>query len=198
MTRARPFALAPCLLLAACSGGAAPAPLDAKPGPLLASEAPSFAPEPEHPDPVDVPALIRGTAPVPYPLPADERVRHVAWLRRLPGVDYSPLVRVTGGARRAVQSFPAAWSEAQRAGAGHLERAAHGTVYVIDRLDPGSRLAKLALRAGDRVLAINGLPIGNTVTAGKQLFALLRNDRRFAILLERRGRRVVVPVEASN
>ena len=51
------------------------------------------------------------------------------------------------------------------------------------------RARRLGLREGDRILSVNGHPVGDGVAAGQQLYALLKAETRFAVLVERQGRR---------
>ena len=60
-------------------------------------------------------------------------------------------------------------------------------------MHPESPIAKgLDLRRGDRVIAVNGQPIGDGPRAGMKMFESLKNEGRFVVLIERNGERVTL------
>lgn len=126
-------------------------------------------------------------------VPADERIANAPWLRRVPGVAYAEPQRVPELTYRRYQSFDDAVSAAQSGGGRFVSTAEGKTAYEVSWVDERSDLAtRLGLRPGDRVLSVNGHPVGTGVGAAQALFEQLRAERRFAVLIERGGSPMVL------
>jgi hypothetical protein len=119
--------------------------------------------------------------------------RDFPWLRRLPGVAYAQPQPVPEVLYRRYQSFEATWDLVQE-GQGHfVSTSAGATAYQVDGLDSSSILAtRIGLVAGDRIISVNGVPVGASLSAGQAMFEQLRGERRFAVLVEREGRPLVL------
>ena len=127
-------------------------------------------------------------------IPKSERVPFAPWLRAVKGVDvYKKPKTVSRLLYRKYQSLKNTMALVQEGGGKFVETSA-GTAYEIKWVDPNSLLAtKLGLREGDRVISVNGRPIGKSLNAGKAMFDELKNEKRFAVLIERKGKKMVVP-----
>lgn len=131
-------------------------------------------------------------------IPRAEQVPGIPWLRRRPGVRYRRPRTVPRILHDKYQSLEDALSLTEEGG-GQFVETAHGTGYQVDWLKQDSLLATLVgLRPGDQLLAINGQPIGPSVSAGRALFEHLREAKRVAVLVERRGELVVLTFEVSG
>lgn len=141
---------------------------------------------------------IASTAPANAPIPVAQRVPHTPWLRSQPGVRYKPPRRVSRLMYRKFQSFKDAWKEAQ-AGGGQFVETEHGTAYQVNWVNEKSRLAqKIGLQPGDQVLAVNGQPVPKSVGGGQQMYGQLKGERRFAVMILRKGQKMVIPFEVQN
>lgn len=121
------------------------------------------------------------------------------WIPRVVGATYAPVRRVPAVLRLRYQAFEAAWELAQE-GSGRFVAAADGApAYEVTALDPGSLLAtQVGLQPGDRVVSVNGAPLGTSVAAGRALFDQLSGERRFVVVVERRGQPVVLSFEVDS
>lgn len=143
-------------------------------------------PQPDPPD--DGGSYFAGDLPIP---PGDQ-VPGIPWLRVRPGLRYQPPRKVPGVLHDKYRSFEDAWELAQEGGGAFVETDL-GAGYRVDWLEERSLLSTLiGLRPGDTILSINGLPVGRGVSAAQALFERLRGTTRFAVLIERRGRRIVL------
>ncbi len=137
----------------------------------------------------EIPKKYFGTDDVP---PDEQVFEGVSWLRKVPGVRYKPPKTIPEITYRKYQSFQDTWEEVQGGGGEFVDTDA-GTAYKINWLNEASMLyTKLGLRKDDKVIAVNGQPIGQSVEAGKAMFEQFKNERRFAVLIERKGQKVVL------
>lgn len=173
----------------------------------------TFYPDPAHgwgrrpARPADRPAPKPITAPLPKKKPLDyyrgglaaralpkaEQVPGIPWLRRAPGVSYARLRQVPELLHSKYQVF----SDASRLLAQCGGRALVGRGFQIQWLDRNSYLAAgLGLRAGDVVVSVNG----HSVLGGsaRALHTKLKGARRFAVLVERKGKQVVLAFEVPR
>lgn len=128
------------------------------------------------------------------PPPADEIVfPDHPWIKKQPGVMYVEPKRIAPVVYKKYQNFENAWGEAQ-SGWGEMTTTSNGEpAYEVKGFDPNSRMAKLLkLQPGDKVISINGYPIGNDISSGKALYDQLRNESRFSVLIERNNQRTVL------
>jgi membrane-associated protease RseP (regulator of RpoE activity) len=114
------------------------------------------------------------------------------WLRQVEGVAYAQPQPVSPLLYRKYQTFEDAWNLSQEGFGGFVETEA-GTAYEVQGVDPNSLLAtRMGLQPGDRVISINGRPISAGANAGKQLYDQLKDETRFAVLVERNNQQVVL------
>ena len=119
-----------------------------------------------------------------------QTVEGFPWLVRRPGLTYHRPGRVPRILYDKLQSLEDGLEVAQQGGGEFVQTPAGDAAYQVNWLDPNSLLARrLGLRAGDRILSVNGHPVGASLAAGQQLHALLKTETRFAVLVEREGRR---------
>lgn len=123
------------------------------------------------------------------PIPPDESVPGIPWVRLQEGVDvYVQPKRVPQVLYDKLQHFPDAYEEAQQGG-GEFEETEFGPAYRINWVNPKSYLGKVAgLEGKDRIISVNGRPVGNSFTAGQQLFEELKNETKFAVKVLRGGK----------
>ncbi len=153
------------------------------------------------------PGVSSATAPAPpprdEPRPGVDARRELAppatWIPRVPGAAYAPVRRVPAVLRLRYQAFEAAWDLAQE-GSGRFVATDRGEqAYEVTALDPESLLAThVGLQPGDRVVTVNGTPLGTSVAAGRALFEQLSGERRFVVVVERRGQPVVLSFEVDG
>ncbi len=126
-------------------------------------------------------------------IPKAEQVPGIPWLRRVPGVrKYARPKAVPQVLYRKYQSFKDAWDLVQEGGGEFVETDA-GTAYQINWIQDSSYLfTRIGLRPGDRVISVNGQPVGQSVGAGKAMYDNLRGEKRFAVLIERKGQKLVL------
>ncbi|RMG09863.1 MAG: hypothetical protein D6731_18820 [Planctomycetota bacterium] len=126
-------------------------------------------------------------------IPPAEQVRGIPWLRKIPGVKYAKLKKVPEILyRRYQQSYEETMALAKQGG-GHFVETDAGPAYEIKWLNDKSLLyRRLGLRPGDRVISVNGQPVGRSPAAGQALFEQLRNERNFSVLIERRKQQLVL------
>jgi len=136
------------------------------------------------------PSLAEDTVPL-----AQRVFPEVSWLRRQPGVRYPRPRRIPRWLKRKHQSLQDARAAAQGGGGRFVEGPRGETRYQLTWLDPQSDLARIGLRAQDRIVAVNGLPIARSVAGGQRLYERLRGADRFTILIERGGERVLLSYE---
>ena len=126
-------------------------------------------------------------------LPPQEVVPGYPWLRKVPGVAYMPPQGVPKLVYQHYQSFQATWDLAQSGGGEFVTTEKGDNAYQVNWVDPASMLAtKIGLQPGDKVVSVNGQPIGTSVAAGRALYDQLKNESKFAVLVERGGQQVVL------
>src|SRR5690606_14603933 len=126
-------------------------------------------------------------------VPVAEQIPGFPWLRRVPGVSYAQPQQVPEILYRKYQSFDATWDLVQEGGGSFTTTADGKTAYQVNWIDENSYLAtRIGLRPGDKVISVNGQPIGTSLAAGKAMYEQLKNERRFAVLIERNGQPVVL------
>jgi hypothetical protein len=124
----------------------------------------------------------------------EQAIPGVDWLRKQPGVSYHRPRKVSKFVYQKYQSFNDTWSTVQSGGGKFTETKDGQTAYQVTWLDPQSELASMVgLRQGDKVIAVNGQPIGRSVDAGKSMYEQLKGQKKFAVMIERNGRRMVLP-----
>lgn len=126
-------------------------------------------------------------------LPPQEVVPGYPWLRKVPGVAYMPPQGVPKLVAQRFQSFDASWDLAQSGGGEFVTTEKGDNAYQINWVDQSSMLAtKIGLQPGDKVISVNGQPIGTSVAAGKALYDQLKGESKFAVLVDRGGQQVVL------
>ncbi|MCA8920321.1 MAG: hypothetical protein KDD82_00855 [Planctomycetes bacterium] len=128
------------------------------------------------------------------PPPPDEVVfPEYPWIKKQPGVVFVEPKRIAPVVYEKYQNFENAWGEAQ-SGWGEMSTTSNGEpAYEVKGFDPSSRMAKLLkLQPGDKVISVNGYPIGSDIASGKALYDQLRNEKNFSVLIERNNQRTVL------
>jgi hypothetical protein len=126
-------------------------------------------------------------------VPQAEQVPGFPWLRRVPGVNYASPQQVPDVLYRKYQSFEETWDLVQEGGGKFVKTNDGKDAYEINWLEENSYLAsRIGLRPGDRVVSVNGQPVGQSLGAGKAMFEQLKGERRFAVLIERQGSPMVL------
>jgi hypothetical protein len=126
-------------------------------------------------------------------LPPQEVVPGYPWLRKVPGVAYMPPQGVPKLVYQRYQSFQETWDLAQSGGGEFVSTETGDNAYQINWVDPSSMLAtKIGLQPGDKVISVNGQAIGTNINAGRALYDQLKNESKFAVLVERGGQKVVL------
>lgn len=160
----------------------------AQPVPVAPPSAPG---EPNAPQPP--PAARSDYFEVSGNVPTGEQIPGFPWLRRVPGVNYAQPQQVPDILYRKYQSFEATWDLVQQGGGSFTTTSDGKTAYQVNWLDEQSYLAtRLGLKPGDKVISVNGQPLGTSMGAGKAMYEQLKNERRFAVLIERQGQPVVL------
>jgi hypothetical protein len=118
----------------------------------------------------------------------------IPWLKKVPGVRYRRPRRISRFVYQKFQSFNDTWNAAQ-SGGGEFTKTKDGqSAYKINWVDPRSELASMVgLKPNDKVIAINGNPVGNSVNAGRAMYDQLKGQKKFAIMIERGGKTMVLP-----
>lgn len=130
-------------------------------------------------------------------IPPDEQVPGIPWLRRMPGVRYKRPKKVAEVLYQKYQSFEDAWNLVQEGG-GEFVETDIGTAYQVNWVQQSSLLyTKIGLRPGDKVISINGQPVGRSMAAGRAMFDQMRGEKRFAVLVERQGQKVVLSYQVG-
>ncbi|MCO5172543.1 MAG: hypothetical protein M9894_40115 [Planctomycetes bacterium] len=127
-------------------------------------------------------------------IPPAQQIPGFPWLKQVPGVSYAQPQQVPDILYRKYQSFEATWDLVQEGG-GNFTTARDGktTAYQVNWIDEHSYLAqRVGLRPGDKVISVNGQPIGTSLGAGKAMYEQMKNERRFAVLIERNGEPMVL------
>lgn len=126
-------------------------------------------------------------------VPTSDRIANAPWLRRVAGVSYAEPQRVSELTYIKYQSFDQAMTLAQ-SGSGRFVSTAEGkNAYEVSWVDDRSELAtRIGLRSGDRLVSINGHPVGTGPGSASAMFAQLKSERRFAVLIEREGSPMVL------
>ncbi|MBL4850368.1 MAG: hypothetical protein JKY65_33035 [Planctomycetes bacterium] len=126
--------------------------------------------------------------------PEDQALPGVDWLRKQPGVAYHRPRKVSKFVYAKYQSFNDTWTTVQSGGGKFTETKDGQTAYQVTWLDPRSELASMVgLRQNDKVIAVNGQPIGRSVDAGRSMYEQLEGQKKFAVMIERNGKRMVLP-----
>ena len=137
------------------------------------------------------PALPPGVSNVAKPgetIPVDQQVPGIPWLRQQPGVSYYQPQEISNVQYQRLQGFDEAFQAAQ-AGAGEFVNGK----YKITWVDPNNGLAqKVGLQPGDQIISVNGLPVGNSFNANRQLYDSLKGQHQFAVLVNRGGQNVML------
>lgn len=176
------------------SGRGAQGPVVLNPGEVMyqATPAPVSAPGPDG-KPGDAPPTRTDYFEVSGNVPQTEQVPGFPWLRRVPGVNYASPQQVPDVLYRKYQSFEETWDLVQEGGGKFVKTADDKDAYEIAWLEDNSYLAsRIGLRPGDKVVSVNGQPVGQSLGAGKAMFEQLKGERRFAVLIERAGSPMVL------
>lgn len=128
-------------------------------------------------------------------LPDEDRaIPNIPWLRKVPGVSYHRPRRVSEFIYQKYQSFEDTWNTVQSGGGKFSETSDGQTAYEVTWIDPRSELASMVgLRQSDKIIAVNGQPIGRSVDAGRAMYEQLKGQKKFAVMIERDGQRMVLP-----
>jgi hypothetical protein len=131
-------------------------------------------------------------------IPQQQQVPGIPWLKAQPGVTYNPPVTVPQIVAQKYTAFDDAFQEAQ-SGGGEFVQTPAGNAYQINWVDPNSYLARtIGLQPGDKVISVNGHPVGNSFASNKQLYDTLKGDRRFAVRVLRGGADTMLSFSVGN
>jgi hypothetical protein len=154
-------------------------------GPVALDLEPKELARPAHVDPSAPPAPEARTSPPP-------------WVPHVPGAVIVPPRRVPEALRRHLSALEPALEVAQEGGGRFVGLSDGRTAYELTHLEPDGLLSRhVGLRAGDRLVEVNGRPLGQSVAAGRALYEALREERRFWVTVLRGGRTVVLTVEVQ-
>jgi len=127
------------------------------------------------------------------PAAQSEVIEGFPWLKKVPGVTYMQPKPVPQTAYQRYQSFEEGFEVAQSGGGQFTTLASGEPAYELTWLDQNSMLAqRLGLQPGDKVISVNGQPVGNSPDAGKALYDQMKGEERFAVLIERQGTRTIL------
>lgn len=125
-------------------------------------------------------------------IPQNEQVKGIPWLRKVPGVKYAKPRKVPLILYKKYQTFEDSFKLAKEGGGEFVETAA-GTAYQVNWVDQNSYLfTKIGIRRGDKVISVNGQPVGKSPAAGRALFESLKGEKHFSALVERKGQQLVL------
>ena len=126
--------------------------------------------------------------------PGERALPGVPWLRKVPGVSYHRPRSVSDFVYQKYQSFNDTWNAVQSGGGKFTETNDGQTAYEVTWIDPRSELGSMVgLKQGDKVIAVNGQPIGRSVDAGRGMYEQFKGQKKFAVMIERQGKRMVLP-----
>jgi hypothetical protein len=132
-------------------------------------------------------------------VPVADQVPGFPWLRRQPGVAYAQPQPVPDVLYRKYQSFEDTWNLVQEGGGEFVSTNAGATAYQVNWIDQNSYLAtRIGLKPGDKVISVNGQPVGTSLAAGQGMFEQLKGEHRFAVMIERDGRPLVLSFFVNN
>lgn len=163
------------------------------PPPKPAADQPPPTPGQPAPPPTATASASTGYFEASGNIPPAEQVPGFPWLRRMPGVAYTQPQQVPDILYKRYQSFDETWTLVQEGGGEFTTTGKGETAYQVNWVDENSYLySRLGLRRGDKVISVNGQPIGTSLTAGKALYEQLKGERRFAVMIERQGQPLVL------
>lgn len=126
-------------------------------------------------------------------LPPTEQVPGFPWLRRAAGVTYAQPRKVPDVFYQRYQSLEEVSTLLEESEGEFTTNATGQPVYHLIRIDEHSDLrTRVGLQEGDKVISVNGQPIGANAAAARELHERLKGERRFALLVERQGQHVVL------
>jgi hypothetical protein len=141
------------------------------------------------------PSVATAAAPVkaaPVAKKQADTVPGAPWLKKVPGSTYTAPKKVSKLLYKKYSSFEES-VELAKQGSGELASSEDKTGYQTNWVDPNSDLyGKIGLRKGDKVISINGQPVGRSVKASQAQFEQLKNEKSFAVLVERDGKQIVL------
>jgi len=112
----------------------------------------------------------------------------IPWLKKQPGVIYMQPQVVPEVVYQRYQGFNEAYDVALQ-GAGEFVDGR----YKITWIQPDSLLStKVGIQPGDQIISVNGYPVGNSMSAGRQLYDSLKGEKHFAVKVLRNGREVML------
>jgi hypothetical protein len=131
-------------------------------------------------------------------IPQTQQVPGIPWQKAVPGVTYNPPVTVPQIVAQKYAAFDDAFQEAQ-SGGGEFVQTPAGNAYQINWVDPNSALARtIGLQPGDKVISVNGHPVGNSFASSKQLYDQMKGERRFAVRVLRGGADTILSFSVGN
>ncbi|MEZ6184551.1 MAG: hypothetical protein R3F62_06005 [Planctomycetota bacterium] len=129
----------------------------------------------------------------PPPPPEELVFPEYPWIKKQPGVVYVEPRRIAPVILDKYKNFENAWGEAQSGWGEPTTTSTGEPAYQINGFDPRSRMAKLLkLQPGDKVISVNGYPVGTDIGTGKALYDQLKDQSRFSVLIERNNQRTVL------
>lgn len=135
----------------------------------------------------------RRQGPLTYYIPPAEQVPGFPWLHRNKGVAFAQPQKIPDILFRRYQSFDEACRLVESSEGELTSSARSEPAYQVNRVDETSDLyRRIGLRDGDKVISVNGQPIRTSLAAWKGLYEQLKGERRFAVLIERKSKLVVL------
>jgi hypothetical protein len=129
-------------------------------------------------------------------VPPSEAVEGAPWLKKMPGVKYSKPKKVPELLYKKYSSFE---DSVELAKQGSGEVVGSKGDYKVNWLDPNSQLfTRIGIRAGDKVIAVNGQPAGKSAAAGQAMFESMKNQKHFSVLIERDGKQLVLTYSVGD
>jgi hypothetical protein len=125
-------------------------------------------------------------------IPTGEQVPGIPWLRKVPGVTYAKPKKIPELLYRKYQSFEDSFALAKEGG-GEFVDTDSGPAYQVNWVNENSYLhSRIGLRPGDKVISVNGQPVGKSPAAGQAMFESLKGEKQFSVLIERNKRQLVL------
>jgi hypothetical protein len=132
-------------------------------------------------------------------IPVEQQVRGIPWLKKMPGVKYARPRKVSELLYQKYQSFEDSIAIAKQGGGEFVTTGGGADAYQINWLEENSHLfSRIGLRPGDKVISVNGQPVGKSAAAGQAMFQSMKNERNFSVLIERKGQQLVLSYSVGS
>lgn len=132
-------------------------------------------------------------------IPVEQQVRGIPWLKKMPGVKYARPRKVSELLYQKYQSFEDSIAIAKQGGGEFVTTSSGADAYQVNWLEENSHLfSRIGLRPGDKVISVNGQPVGKSASAGQAMFQSMKNERNFSVLIERKGQQLVLSYSVGS